>query len=111
MEDTMSSDVEMIFPALPCAACGTSGGQMKLPSARALRAFEATMRFGTFKAASNHLCVTPSALSKRILALEKELGYELFQRQSQGLMLTEAGRQYAMRLHLIPVTSGERLAK
>ena len=73
---------------------------MNLPSSRALKAFEAAARLGSLKAASDYLCVTPSALSKRILALEGDLGYTLFQRHARGLKLTEVGVQYARQLQL-----------
>ena len=73
---------------------------VSLSSTRALRAFEATVRLGSLKAASEYLCVTPSALSKRILALEEELGYPLFERQARGLKLTDRGVRYARQLQL-----------
>jgi DNA-binding transcriptional LysR family regulator len=42
--------------------------------------------------------VTPSTLSRRIVALERELGVSLFERTSRRVALTDAGRQLATRL-------------
>ncbi|MGH2892758.1 MAG: LysR family transcriptional regulator, partial [Solirubrobacteraceae bacterium] len=44
------------------------------------------------------LGVTPSTLSRRIVALERELGVTLFERTSRRVTLTDAGRQLATRL-------------
>jgi LysR family glycine cleavage system transcriptional activator len=74
---------------------------MRLPSTKALRAFEAAARLGSIRAAADFLAVTPSALSRRIQSLEEELGQSLFERDPRGLLLTEAGRQYAQRLQAI----------
>lgn len=68
------------------------------PSTKSLRAFEATARLGSVKAAADHLHVSGSALSRRIQTLEEELGEALFRRDTQGLTLTDAGRYYAEQL-------------
>lgn len=73
-------------------------GPARLPSTKELRAFEAVARLGSVKAAADHLCVTASALSRRIQALEQELGQPLFNRDPRGLTLTESGRVFAARL-------------
>ncbi|CAN5468568.1 transcriptional regulator GcvA [soil metagenome] len=74
---------------------------VKLPSTKALRAFEATARLGSIKAAAELLCVSPSALGRQIQALEDELEQALFVRDPRGLSLTEAGREYAERLRAV----------
>jgi len=71
---------------------------MHLPSTKDLRAFELAAKLGSIKAAADQLHLTPSALSRRIQGLEEELGNTLFIRDSRGVTLTEAGRQYAQRL-------------
>lgn len=73
----------------------------RIPSTKALRAFEAAARLGTIKDAAGVLSVSPSALSRRIQALEEELGQPLFERNARGLVLTEVGRFYAERLNEI----------
>ncbi|WP_459615176.1 LysR substrate-binding domain-containing protein [Bordetella sp. 2513F-2] len=56
----------------------------------ALRAFEASARHLSFKAAAAELHVTPTAISHQIQALERMLGVELFVRLHRGLALTPA---------------------
>jgi len=59
----------------------------------ALRAFEAAARLGSFKAASEELAVTPTAVSHQIRALEEQTGLTLFERQVRKVSLTDAGTQ------------------
>ena len=66
---------------------------------RAISVFDAVTRLGSFKAVADELHLTPSAVSHQIRALEEELGVDLFLRESRGVKLTLAGRQYAERLH------------
>lgn len=73
----------------------------RIPSTKALRAFEAAARLGTIKDAAGVLSISPSALSRRIQALEEELEQPLFERNARGLVLTEVGRFYAERLNEI----------
>ena len=65
-----------------------------LPSLAALRVFEAAGRHLSFTHAAAELCVTTSAVSRQIRALEDELGRPLFERQSRGLVLTKEGAAY-----------------
>lgn len=74
---------------------------IRIPSTKELRAFEATARLGSIKAAAVHLHVTASAISRRIQSLEEELGQSLFVRDVQGLTLTESGAYYAKQLQTI----------
>ncbi len=71
------------------------GGAMQRRSLplSALRAFEAAARLGSFKAASEELGVTPTAVSHQIRALEAQAGLALFDRQVRKVSLTEAGTQ------------------
>ena len=66
----------------------------KLPSLNALRAFEASARHQRFTLAGEELNVTAGAISHQVKALEEELGVVLFERLSNQLLLTEAGRRY-----------------
>jgi LysR family glycine cleavage system transcriptional activator len=60
----------------------------------ALRAFEAAARNQSFTRAAAELFVTQGAISHQVKALETELGVRLFNREPQGLVLTEAGKDY-----------------
>ena len=66
-----------------------------LPSLSLLAAFEAAARTGSVTAAARELDLTQSAVSRQILALEKQLGVALFIRQRQTIRLTLAGDGYA----------------
>ena len=66
----------------------------RLPSLNALKAFEAAARYESFTKAAEELCVTQGAVSHQVKALEAELGFRLFQRERQRLVITEAGRSY-----------------
>ena len=59
----------------------------------ALQAFIAVARNGSFSKASEQLFVTQPAISKRVAALEEELGTQLFNRIARQISLTEAGKQ------------------
>jgi LysR family glycine cleavage system transcriptional activator len=59
----------------------------------ALRAFEAAARLGGFKAAAIELNVTAGAVSQHIKSLENWAGSPLFERMSQGVGLTDLGRE------------------
>jgi LysR family transcriptional regulator, glycine cleavage system transcriptional activator len=67
---------------------------LELPPLNTLRMFEAAGRLLNFRAAADELNVTPSAISHGIVVLETWLGARLFERGSQGLMLTEAAVYY-----------------
>lgn len=66
----------------------------RLPSIDALLAFEAAARLLSFERCAEALSVTPSAVSKRITALEDLLGAQLFSRKKNALSLTVAGKEY-----------------
>lgn len=69
-----------------------------LPPFAAVRAFEAAARHMSFKDAAEELCVTPSAVSHQIAALEAYLGTQLFLRDGNRLTLTRTGETYRDRL-------------
>lgn len=62
-----------------------------LPSLNALRAFEASGRKLSFRAAAEELGVTQGAVAQQIRALEDHLGIRLFNRLARGLSLTQQG--------------------
>ena len=58
-----------------------------------LKAFITVNRCGSFSDAADQLHLTQPAVSKRIAALESQLGCRLFDRIGHRTLLTEAGRQ------------------
>ena len=71
----------------------------------ALRAFEAVAKHGSFTAAANALLISQSALSRHVIAFERLIGVQLFDRKPHALVLTKAGQ------HLLPavIKSFDRL--
>ncbi len=66
----------------------------RLPPLRALEAFVRIVRLGSAKAAANELGLSPSALSRRVGALEEFIGKRLFTRQHQAMRLTDDGQAF-----------------
>ena len=62
-------------------------------SAGNLRAFEAVARHLNFRAASQEMALTQSAVSRQIQSLEEEVGASLFLRHTRAVELTSAGAQ------------------
>lgn len=71
-----------------------------LPSLDALVFFEAAARLQNFTHAAEELHVSQVAVSKRIRALEADLGQQLFTRLGRSLALTPEGRAFAERVHV-----------
>ncbi|WP_339106864.1 LysR substrate-binding domain-containing protein [Roseovarius rhodophyticola] len=67
----------------------------KSPPLNALRAFEAAARLGGFAKAAEELSVSPGAISQHIKSLESWVGVALFERQSQGVVLSQTGVRLA----------------
>ena len=72
----------------------------RLPPLKALAAFEAASRHGSFAQGADELAVTPSAVSHQIQQLEEFLGVQLFQRHAGRAVLTAAGKIYAREIEL-----------
>ena len=70
------------------------GMRRHLPSTQALACFEAAARHESYTRAAQELALTQSAVSRQILALEEQLGVQLFRRTRHGVVLTPAGRHY-----------------
>ncbi|HWX36707.1 MAG TPA: LysR substrate-binding domain-containing protein [Steroidobacteraceae bacterium] len=66
----------------------------RLPSLKALLAFEATARNLSISRAAKELNLTASAVSYSISVLEAQLHNKLFQRGRNGVVLTGTGRQF-----------------
>ncbi|GMG94442.1 LysR substrate-binding domain-containing protein [Cupriavidus metallidurans] len=68
--------------------------KIRSPSLVELHAFLAVSRLRSFRLAAEELCVTQAAVSRAVQRLEQHLGdCQLFERSSQGVALTEEGRQ------------------
>lgn len=63
----------------------------RLPPLTALEAFVQVARTGSVKAAAEELALSAPALSRRIQALERFLGYNLFERKHQQLEINQHG--------------------
>ena len=57
-----------------------------------LKYFREIASWGSLRQAAERLFIAPSALSRHVIALERELGVALFERQARGMKLTDAGR-------------------
>jgi len=66
-----------------------------LPQLNSIRVFEAAARLSSFKAASEELNVTPTAVSHQIRKLEEKLETLLFERKTRTIALTPEGQQLA----------------
>ena len=64
-------------------------------SIKAIQAFEAAARLGSFALAADDLAVTPSAISHQVRLLEEQLGIVLFHRVHRSVLLTDVGREFA----------------
>lgn len=66
-----------------------------------LQAFLAVAETGSFSRAAERIFLTQPAISKRIAALEKQLGAPLFDRIGRGIRLTEAGNELLIRARTV----------
>jgi LysR family transcriptional regulator, glycine cleavage system transcriptional activator len=69
-------------------------GKARLPSLRAVEIFVAAGRTLSFATAASEMSLTPSAISRRIQNLERDLGVPLFVRFNRRVELTEAGARF-----------------
>lgn len=69
---------------------------------RVYRYIDQIARTGSIRQAAEQLAITPSALNRRVIALEQELGVEIFDRLGRGVRLSTAGELLVvtMRKHL-----------
>ncbi|CAG2157539.1 HTH-type transcriptional regulator DmlR [Cupriavidus yeoncheonensis] len=74
-----------------------------------LRLFAEVVERGSFTAAARSLGLQTSRLSRRVRALEEEIGVRLLNRTSRSLSLTEIGRQFHQ--HCLALVAESRAAK
>lgn len=67
----------------------------------AVRLFVTVVRRGSFAAAAREADLDPSAVSRTIAGLERELGVRLFQRSTRRLTPTEAGERWFARVEAL----------
>src|SRR3990167_4268759 len=67
----------------------------------ALQAFLAVAESGSFSRAAEKIFLTQPAISKRIAALERQIGARLFDRIGRGIRLTEAGEALLSRARTV----------
>ncbi len=60
-----------------------------------LKVLDAIAQFRSIRRAAEHMSMTSSALSRKILALEAHFGVDLFERTSKGLRLNPSGEHLA----------------
>lgn len=67
-----------------------------------LKYVQSITKAGSIRKAAEQLAITASALNRRILTMEEELGVDLFERQPKGVRLTSAGELFLQmsRMHL-----------
>lgn len=66
-----------------------------------LRIFVTTQRKGSLSAAARSLSLSAATISRRISALEDELGVQLVDRTSRNLRMTEAGQAFLERAEVV----------
>ncbi len=71
---------------------------------RILRYVDEVARTGSIRKAADQLNVTASAVNRRIMDLEEELGTPLFERRARGVRLTSAGEIF---VHYLRSQHGE----
>ncbi len=76
----------------------------RLPPFATIRAFEAAARHRSFALAAVELCLSPSAVSHQVRALEEFLNTKLFERVGNRMEPTLTGRAFAGRMTTLPDT-------
>ncbi|WP_437993908.1 LysR family transcriptional regulator [Sorangium sp. So ce145] len=76
-------------------------------SLAAIELLVATVETGSFSGAARRLGVTPSAVSRRVMRLEQELGVALLARTTRSLRLTDDGQAFYARCVRIVEELGE----
>lgn len=61
-----------------------------------LKYIDAVSKTKSIRAAAENLAITPSALNRRILSIEQELGVAIFERSAQGVRLNSAGEIFIL---------------
>lgn len=81
-------------PAIASTCLPITSRRGRPPSLFSVEAFVVTASCQSFRAAADALALSPSALTRRIQALEHCVGGRLFERGLQGIQLTARGKEY-----------------
>lgn len=68
-------------------------------------------RRGSFSAAADAMCFTPSAVSQQMSALARDTGVDLFERTPRGMRLTESGEALVAHAQAVFAQLGEAQAE
>lgn len=71
--------------------CSTFVVGFRMHSLQLLKLVDAIARAGSIRKAAEGLAITSTALNRRLLALEEELGVQIFERLARGVRLSTAG--------------------
>ena len=77
---------------------------------RQIRYFQAVIRNNSFSEAAVECCISQSAISQQIQALERELGFQLLERANRKFTLTPAGEHFYKK-SIILVADFERICQ
>ena len=75
-----------------------------------LKYFQSVVRLNSFSEAAEENYISQSAISQQIQALERELGFKLFERRNRSFTLTPAG-EYFYRKSLVLTADYERMCR
>jgi DNA-binding transcriptional LysR family regulator len=90
--------------------CCTVGPNSFLKVLPEMVAFLRVAELGSFSAAADLLGITPSAASRQVKRLEKEIGVQLLQRTTRQLRLTEAGAEAFERCRELAAAAQDTMA-
>ncbi len=91
----MLNEIKPPSPAKSKLAAGRDKSLHGVPPPRLYLYFDAIIRHGSIRSAAESLRIASSALNRRVLDLERELGTSLFDRLPSGVRLTPAGEIFA----------------
>lgn len=77
---------------------------------RQVKYFQAVVRYGSFTQAAEECCISQSAISQQIQALEQELGIQLLARRNRKFSVTPAG-EYFYKKSMVWTADFEKLCR
>ncbi|XPF94086.1 LysR family transcriptional regulator [Colwellia sp. RE-S-Sl-9] len=77
---------------------------------KSITVFQEVCKHKSFSKAANHLNLVPSAVSRQINELEKQLNIRLLHRTTRSISLTNDGRRYLQKMDVITQNVGELIS-